>query len=55
MLRHKPVAMLAVVAAIGVACGRCVIVVVVFTDVIGIGRALVVTHTVFARQVVDLR
>ncbi|MNH24680.1 hypothetical protein D3C79_846290 [compost metagenome] len=55
LLRDKPVAMLAVMHAITVTRGRRILTVVILTHIIGVGRTLVVTHTVFARQAVDFR
>ncbi|MCY1175085.1 hypothetical protein D9M73_153080 [compost metagenome] len=55
LLRDEPVAVLAIVDAIRVAGGRCVLAVVVLENVVGIRGTFVVTDTVFTRQVVDLR
>ncbi|MNY06068.1 hypothetical protein D3C86_1388100 [compost metagenome] len=55
LLCNEPVAVLAAVAAIGVAAGGCIVAVVIFANVIGAGRAFVVTDTVFARQVAWVR
>ncbi|MNP66029.1 hypothetical protein D3C76_1616760 [compost metagenome] len=55
LLRDEPVAMLAVMHAITVTRGRRILAVVILTHIIGVGRTLVVPHTVFARQAVDFR
>src|SRR5476651_1860685 len=55
LLQNAPVTAFAVAHAEGRAGGALVLAIDVFTNVVGVSRALVVTHTVFARQAVDLR
>lgn len=55
LLGNKPVTVFAVVHAVALTGGGSVGTVDVFTQVIGRSCALVVAHTVFTRQVVDLR